>query len=66
MQIGNIEITQEQMPSYVRPEEMDYHIYLSMQDALGNKLMQQQSSQVQPMPQQNNMMQPPAWNQGQQ
>lgn len=38
MTIGNQNITQENMPSYVSPEQQPYHRYQSMQDLLNQGL----------------------------
>lgn len=47
------EITREQMPSYIKPQDQPYHLYLSMQDVykasqlgiMNNMQMQQQPLQ---------------------
>ena len=49
MQVGNQQITQEQMPSFVSPEKQPYHAYQSMQDTLNGVL---NSTAMQMAPQQ--------------
>ena len=58
MQIGDFNISKDQMPSYVAPSNQPYHMYQSMQDIYvqnGINLIGQQA--IQPMePMQQNSM----------
>ena len=58
MQIGDFNISKDQMPSYVAPSNQPYHIYQSMQDIYVqngiNSIGQQAIQPMEPM-QQNSM-----------
>lgn len=42
MLIFGQEITEDQMPSFVKPQDQPYHVYQSMQETLMGKLQQGQ------------------------
>lgn len=54
MQIGEYNITQDQMPSYIKPQDQPYHLYLSMQDiysasqlgVMNNQMAQQEQGPI--------------------
>lgn len=52
MLIGNQQITQEQMPSFVSPQKQPYHAYQSMQDTLNGVLNSTAMQMAQQQPQQ--------------
>jgi len=42
------EITRDQMPSYIKPQDQPYHLYLSMQDVYAASQLGIMNNQVQP------------------